>query len=280
MKIGTLNLNGETWNLNNKKPRLPECLFDINYIKTRLTEKLSIGLLNLLQKEEYDIIAIQELVFIQDIFNDIKKVVEDETKNYYTLVVPNFNEAKKSCKIKRTPHFTVGYIIKTELIHCCEFESLDEFILNRHFICTYKSKKGIPAFKMINLHIPCGNKEQYENLYNLLSKVEAEDIIILGDLNTYQTCQIEGEKPSSVQEHLFEELKNKNFSCSEDGYKNYTYLISNKWRKLDHIYYSKSIDKKYTIIENKVDDVNYYSEIGKKQGFTDHSMLEVEITPK
>lgn len=32
MKIGTLNLNGETWNLNNKKPRLPECLFDVYLI--------------------------------------------------------------------------------------------------------------------------------------------------------------------------------------------------------------------------------------------------------
>lgn len=57
LKIGTLNLNGEMWSLI-KRLRLP-----VDAIQEKLMDKLEEGLSKLLKNGNYDIIAVQELVY-------------------------------------------------------------------------------------------------------------------------------------------------------------------------------------------------------------------------
>ena len=63
INIATLNLNGETWWSINRRPRLPQKLFNIQYIKKELTKSCIIRLGEILKKEDYDVIAVQELVY-------------------------------------------------------------------------------------------------------------------------------------------------------------------------------------------------------------------------
>ena len=63
INIATINLNGETWSSINRRPRLPQKLYDIQHIKEELTKSTKEGIKIILEKDIYDIIAVQELVF-------------------------------------------------------------------------------------------------------------------------------------------------------------------------------------------------------------------------
>ena len=63
INIATINLNGETWSSINRRPRLPQKLYDIQHIKEELTKSTKEGIKKILECDIYDIIAVQELVF-------------------------------------------------------------------------------------------------------------------------------------------------------------------------------------------------------------------------
>lgn len=65
MKIATLNLNGATIFPTGPNPRLPDDLFSIETIREKIIEKACYGLDKLLEKKDLDVIAIQELIYLE-----------------------------------------------------------------------------------------------------------------------------------------------------------------------------------------------------------------------
>lgn len=152
LKIATLNLNGETFWSINRRPRLPQDLFNIEKIKKALVDKIIIGLNNILNNGTYDIIAIQELVYISDYYNDIKDVIEE---NGYQLIIPE--------NLGKNTHFTVGFIFKDDedededediVIENIPIENnvlLNEIPMNK-IIC-YKYTKNGTSYEILNVHL-------------------------------------------------------------------------------------------------------------------------------
>ena len=70
-------MNGETWSSINRRPRLPQKLYDIQHIKEELTKSTKEGIKIILEKDIYDIIAVQELVFSEKERAEIETVIEE-----------------------------------------------------------------------------------------------------------------------------------------------------------------------------------------------------------
>ena len=127
LKIATLNLNGETWLSINRRPRLPQNLFSIQSIKNELTNMTKTGLENLLKGGEYDVIAIQELIYSEKERNAIKEAIEgvkDGDKQLYKLLLPN--------NLGGHTHFTVGFIVKEQL--CADLKNENQEKNSKNFL--------------------------------------------------------------------------------------------------------------------------------------------------
>jgi len=260
MRIASINLNGETWNLNNKKPRLPKDVFDIESIKNSMTYRVKNGLSKLLDTKQYDIIAIQELVNIRKYREEIETVINSHG---YKLIVPT--------KLTPRTHFTIGFIVKEGI---CVYTPEIEIENHNKQIAIDCAFKGI-KFTLLNLHIT----NDYEKIKDIISKYKEKRIIFLGDMNAYTIEQIEtGGKESNHADFIMDFMKY-GFSGDTSNNKNYTYLTGNKWRKLDHVFLSKELNNDVaSFSETKDDTVNFYSDT--VNGFTDHSMLMLEINFK
>lgn len=267
IKIASLNLNGETWNLNNKKPRLPKDLFDTEKIKKSLTDKLLLGLYRLLKTNEYDVIAVQELVYFFNHLNEIKELIK--TLNY-ELIIPD--------KIGKGTHFTVGFIVRKEsTIKIETIKNLEGLTPHNRQVMIKCNIKEI-NFILLNLHI--NKKEHYKAIKEYISdeKGNKDNIIILGDMNACTAEQIEKRKKLYNSGFITFFLE-KGFTYA-DGYNksDFTYLTGGVWRKLDHIFLSNKFvnsNKILSVTETKNDIVNFY--VNEENGFTDHSMLALDI---
>lgn len=271
LKIATLNLNGETFWSINRRPRLPQDLFNIKKIKEALVDKIKIGLKNILIEGTYDIIAIQELVNISDYYEAIEKVIKE---NGYQLIIPK--------NLRTRTHFTVGFIVKEDIkIENITIENnvLKEIPNNKKFFCEF-IKNGI-SYEFLNVHLTKHTDDIKNGLCYFLSQNNDNNNVIrilLGDFNAYNNEQ----KDKKVQQ-----CNNADFiNCLmeyESTNKNFTFWASG-WKKLDHIFISgKNIDVEETVNNN----VNFYpieneteNTQNNNEGFTDHSMLIANITPK
>lgn len=253
IRIASINLNGETWNLNNKTPRLPVSIFDKQSIKDKLTRILIKGLESILQTQKYDIIAIQELVYSSKERNQIENVVRNCG---YTLRLPS---------LSGSTHFTAGFILKGEY-DAAERLEIENFKHNKY--CKLACNIDGNAFQIINLHIT----EDYNKVKNLIQENKDERVIVVGDMNAYSAEQIEGNEEGSVHSDFLDVFTECEYLHDKNANKNYTYLVSNKWRKLDHIFLSKELANQIdSYSETKEDDVNFCA--NTTSGFTDHSML-------
>lgn len=259
MKIATLNLNGGTYKSINCRPRLPEDLFDIMKIKESLINRAKAGLGKILENQDLDIIAIQELVYSQAEKNALKKIVEEKG---YRLIIP---------KVDGRTHFTVGFIVKNDSnIDCvtlCDEESLSS---NRLAILDFKKNKI--QYSIVNMHV----KD-----HNIAIPNPEGNVILLGDMNAFTGEQSTGKIPAN-SEFLNKIMLSNNKYIELGKDEDYTWISNNEKKKLDHIFISETLLKcidefKYTPIVTKDDSVNFYDDKGKKKGFTDHSMLILEF---
>lgn len=259
--IASLNLNGETWNLNNKMLRVSKKLLNADLIIKEMTKSTQQGLGNILNSRLYDIIAVQELVYFYEYHNDIKECIES---NGYKLIEP---------LISGRTHFTVGFIIKNELerhIISDEKDVVTKRETNR--FSTLKIRNGNVVLDIINVHIKEG-KNTPVFIYEYLKKSninEESQCVLVGDFNSYSKQQ--NSKKSKSNNDLIKNIKDLNFT--ECGYDNdYTFISNGKKKKLDHIFISKGIKEikqEYKTIDN---DVNFCIKGNENDGFTDHSML-------
>lgn len=283
LKIGTLNLNGEAWWLINKM-RIPHSWKEA--IKENLTTRTIDGLSKLLEGEKYDIIAIQELVWISDYFKIFEELIKE--KGY---------ELKKPRNIAGNTHFTVAFIFKKEL--GCEYHykepNLDWNECNKLLAVDYIINNNINNKKMeftiVNMHLTGKFYDETKEItdkkistngrfYNMAQKIAKENsekkIILLGDFNTYTQEQIEGSSDPSPNEDFLKMLvDNKYKECQKE--KQYTFHMGEIWKKLDHIFVSKCMisDEKNPPPAEVDENVNFYK--NKETGFTDHSMLTLYL---
>lgn len=261
LKIGTLNLNGEMWNLNGKWPRISKKIIDPEYIKEQMTDAVITQLGKILNKKEYDIIAIQELVYIQEHFSKIKKMIDNEN---YVLITPN--------SLGGNIHFTTAFIVKKNIEKKVKAR-VDYNWNNRFMAIDVETKDGIIA--VCNFHISKDNiSKRVEDVINKLKEKEVSKFIILGDFNAY-TKEQDTKIISAVSENnIIYKVRNeyKLIECGKDT--DYTYVLTKYERKLDHIFKSEEIKELngYETINRKVNFM-----IDEKDGFTDHSMLNIEI---
>lgn len=259
MKVATLNLNGATIGTINRRPRLSEELFNIQKIKESLIERTKFGLEKILEKKDIDIIAIQELINSQAEKNVLKQIIEDKD---YRLIIPEISGYTK---------FTVGFIVKKDSIiieNIAHDEELKSFFKNRAAILDFKIDGE--SYSIINLHI---------NNHNVSIPNLEGNVILLGDLNAFTHKQSVDKK--EVNKEFLDKITSENYvELGKDT--DYTWKNSDKQRKLDHIFISEklaeSIDvTKYSSAVTKDDSVNFYYENGEKEGFTDHSMLILDL---
>ena len=282
LKIATLNLNGETFWSINRRPRLPQDLFNIKEIKQALVDKIKDGLKNILNNDTYDIIAIQELVYISDYYEAIKKVIEE---NGYQLIIPE--------NLGENTHFTVGFIFKDDEDEDIVIENneLNEIPMNKIIRCKF-TKNGI-SYVILNVHLTKHTEDIKNGLCYFLSQNNDNNNVIrilLGDFNAYNNKQKDEQKKDKVQNcnnaHFINDLMKNDFRKNyESTNKNYTFWASG-WKKLDHIFISgKNIDVKEIDVEETVNNnVNFYpieneteNAQNNNEGFTDHSMLTAII---
>lgn len=282
LKIATLNLNGETFWSINRRPRLPQDLFNIKEIKQALVDKIKDGLKNILNNDTYDIIAIQELVYISDYYEAIKKVIEE---NGYQLIIPE--------NLGENTHFTVGFIFKDDEDEDIVIENneLNEIPMNKIIRCKF-TKNGI-SYEILNVHLTKHTEDIKNGLCYFLSQNNDNNNVIrilLGDFNAYNNKQKDEQKKDKVQNcnnaHFINDLMKNDFRKNyESTNKNYTFWASG-WKKLDHIFISgKNIDVKEIDVEETVNNnVNFYpieneteNTQNNNEGFTDHSMLIADI---
>lgn len=256
--IATLNLNGETSYSINRRPRLPQSLFDIARIKKYLSRKTRTGLKQLLSSKHYDIIAIQELINTDENKSSINKICKNCG---YKLEYPN--------DLSGSTHCTVAFIIRNSIKY-----SSTQNIINlksnkfQTIICTLGNSK----FTIVNIHITDHSNEDII-LKNYISN-GTNNLLLLGDMNSFTENQIQSNKEGSNSDFI--KWIHDNF-CNTECDSNYTYLSANHWRKLDHIFVSNKCNHLFSSINEIKDDfVNYYYD--EKNGFTDHSMLIQELT--
>lgn len=282
LKIATLNLNGETFRSINRRPRLPQDLFNIKEIKEALVKKIIKGLNNILNNGTYDIIAIQELVNIIDYYEAIQKVIKE---NGYHLIIPE--------DLVKNTHFTVGFIVKEDIkIENIPIENnvLKEIsnIPNNKKIFRKFTKNEI-SYEILNVHLTKHTDDIKNGLCYFLSQNNDNNNVIrilLGDFNAYNNEQKEDKVQCCNNAEFINGLMEKDFrENSESTNKNYTFWASG-WKKLDHIFISgKNIDVKEIDVEETVNNnVNFYpikneteNTKNNNEGFTDHSMLIADI---
>lgn len=296
LKIATLNLNGETFWSINRRPRLPQDLFNIKEIKKALVDKITEGLKNILNKGTYDIIAIQELLNICKYYNDIKDVIEGKVEekaeekdeeNGYRLIIPE--------NLRKNTHFTVGFIVKKGIeIKNIPIENIEtkntpiennvlkEISNNKKIFCEF-TKNGI-SYKILNVHLTEHTDGIKNDLLDFLNSNNDDNNVIrilLGDFNAYNDEQKKDKVQCCNNAEFINGLMEKDFrENSESTNENYTFWASG-WKKLDHIFISgKNIDVKETVNNN----VNFYpieneteNTQNNNEGFTDHSMLIADI---
>lgn len=265
MKIGTINLNGEVlFSGVNKLRIMPDIKKEL---KEKINERVIEGLSKLLE-QEYDIIACQEFTFIKKYYNAIKQKVEE---NDYYIYPTTWQKG----------HFKSIFIIKKALEDkVSDLEILNFKKINR-YMCTKINCKDNKELILINMHIDEGEHNKVINQIRKLSP--NENIILLGDFNSYSDNQVENQEDiyrSKTSTFINEIKKIKGvgsyIECGED--KDYTYCISETWRKLDHILISKGLNKlkeENDIVTDIVTKVNFFKD--KKNGFTDHCMLSITI---
>lgn len=284
LKIATLNLNGETFWSINRRPRLPQDLFNIEEIKEALVDKIKKGLENILNNGTYDIIAIQELVYISDYYEAIKKVIEE---NGYQLIIPE--------NLGEHTHFTVGFIVKKgkgididnipiENIPIENNVLLNEIPMNKIICCKYT--KNETSYEILNVHLTKHTDDIKNALLDFLSSNNNDNNnvirILLGDFNAYNNEQKDDKAQNCNNAYFINGLMEKDFRKNyESTNKNYTFCAS-EWKKLDHIFISgKNIDVKEIDVEETVNNnVNFYpieNALNNNKGFTDHSMLIADI---
>lgn len=309
MKIATLNLNGAVYGTQNfNSLRLPKDLFDKEKIKAGLTDKTKMGLKKILEKGDIDIIAIQELINWKKQNVEIKKIIEDEK---YELITPSFSRKKMKGFIikdyrsefpqfkKIVPKHTVGFIVKLNSVvkdyslKKSQFKIKKQVKFKGEFIvkegsgfkgCKLcdgyflaKNRKAILDFKIegesysiINLHI---------NDHNVSIPNFEGNVILLGDLNAFTDKQSVDNKEKNKD--FMDRITSKKYvELGEDS--DYTWRNSKLQRKLDHIFISEklaeSVDAiKYSSVVTKDDSVNFYYDKGEKEGFTEHSMLILDL---
>ena len=259
MKIATLNFNGEVWSQIN---RLRISVEMKKSVKKNISKKLLKGLCDLLENKDIDIIACQEIIAVNEEFEKIKNKVDE--KGYYI-----YPKAKNS----NTLHFMSVFIIKKEL----QVEEVPKLQFSKE--CRYSDIK-IKGIILINMHIPL--EENRNEVLGILKKLKHEEkIILLGDFNSYSDNQVDDIRNSSNTADFIKNIEYINekeqsyFECGLDN--DYTYFISNSWRKLDHILISKELAEEYDLkkICEKVTWVNYSE--NEEIGFTDHSMLVINL---
>ena len=271
LKIATLNLNGETFWSINRRPRLPQDLFNIKEIKKALVKKIKDGLEKILIEGTYDIIAIQELVYISDYYEAIKKVIEGKG---YQLIIPK--------KLKNT-HFTVGFIVKNDIKNTPIENNvlLNEIPKNKIIRCKF-TKNGI-SYEILNVHLTKHTDDIKNALLDFLSSNNNDNNnvirILLGDFNAYNNEQKDDKVQNCNNAYFINDLMKNDFRRNyESTNKNYTFWATG-WKKLDHIFISgknidvKEIDVNFYPIENETENAQ-----NNNEGFTDHSMLIADIT--
>lgn len=126
------------------------------------------------------------------------------------------------------------------------------------------------SYSMINLHV---------NDYDISFLKPEGNVILLGDMNACTEKQSK-ENIEANKEFLDKILEVKYVELGQDH--DYTWKNTKHERKLDHIFVSEKIAEsievtKYSSAVTKDDSVNFYYEKGKKEGFTDHSMLILDL---
>lgn len=257
MKIATLNLNGATIRSINRRPRLPDDLFNINTIKQKLVERTNFGLEKILEKKDLDIIAIQELINSQEEKNILKKSIEAKG---YRLFIP---------EVSGSTHFTVGFIVKEDFIanECKLFEG-NSLTINREAILEFEINGE--SYSIINFHV---------NDHDISFLKPEGNVVLLGDMNACTEKQSKENKEVN-KEFLDKIMEVKYVELGQDF--DYTWKNSNNERKLDHIFVSEKIAEsievtKYSPAVTKDDSVNFYYDKEKNEGFTDHSMLILDL---
>lgn len=259
LKIATLNLNGETWRSINRRPRLPQKLFNIQSIKEELTNLTKTGLENLLKGGEYDVIAIQELIYStkerEDIKTTIEKVTDENNQTLYELLLPN--------NLGGHEHFTVGFIVKkrfcANLINENKINN-SENILVKNRIAVLELTINKKKYSIINMHV---------NNHKIDIPTATENKILLGDMNACTEYQATDKK--AVNNDFLTKIVDAGWVEVEvDGEDDYTWESNDVERKLDHIYIYRDSQKAEVKKE-----VNFYYD--EANGFTDHSMLVVTL---
>lgn len=248
MNLATLNLNGETFFSINRRPRLPESIFNIKSIKEKLSNLTQEGLNNVLAKADLDIdiLAVQEFVNSKKERDEIERVIENAE---YKLMVPELNG---------NIHFVTGFIVRKKYIDKCTVENgplVKELANNRKAFLKFKDDNI--NFSIFNVHVN-----------NHTITIPDESTILLGDMNACKSNQISNQK--GIHEDFIKAIEHKYDAVGQEG-KYYTWTSNGVEKQLDHIYLSK---KYSTNNSNKIsvdDNVNFY--YNPQEGFTDHSML-------
>lgn len=281
LKIGTLNLNGEMWQIFNDS-RIP-----LSWKET-IQGKLTEGLSKLLEDGHYDIIAVQELVYNQvDFYERLKTIIED--KGYKLIKPENLGVSGENT------HFTVAFIIKNKKGYEVADDEphnditalISKYECNRIMVRNFKINDV--KFTIVNVHLTGRELKIKRNLnkkmYDILKEMQEMEItkekkvILLGDFNACTKDQDEhGKAASEKYINILSKKNDKYTECGENT--QYTYYMSTRGRKLDHIFVSNSIIDLGFCQEkpplDKDDSVNFYNK-NEENGFTDHSMLTLYL---
>ena len=249
MNIATLNLNGETFFSINRRPRLPESIFNIKSIKEKLSNLTQEGLNNVLTNADLDIdiLAVQEFVNSKKERAEIERVIENAR---YKLLLP---------KLNGNPHFVTGFIVREKYIDKCTVENGSfekELANNRKAFLKFKDDNI--NFSIFNVHV---------NNHNIT--IPDKSTILLGDMNACKSNQTSNQK--EIHEKFIKDIEHKYDAVGQQEGKYYTWISNGIEKQLDHIYLSK---KYSTNNLNKIsvdDNVNFYYK--HQEGFTDHNML-------
>jgi len=283
MKLATINLNGNTaYNLINIKGNIqPDLEENLETIKAYVNSKMIEEFIDEINTNEYDIIAVQELLNE----DNIKKQIQD---NGYRIYQPKI-------LTKRT-RFLSAFIVKESFIENDNYEiqNIDLNLIqykNRFVEIILKSKDSGTILKLFNVHIP---KERtiFESIIKLL-KPDEENIILLGDFNAASDKQRNDESNKQTPQKIIDENNNFLADIAGKGFENmgedkdFTFItVKEVKNKIDHIYFSNTFTKKNNLDgdekkENRKNMVNLGKKVNfmedRKNGFTDHSILKFEI---
>lgn len=244
LKIATLNLNGETFWSINRRPRLPQDLFNIKKIKEVIEGKgYQLIIPESLGKNTHFTVG-----FI------VKKGIDIDNISIENITIEN--------------NVLLNEIPMNKII-CCKFtkNGISYEILNVHLT------KHTEDIKNALLDFLSSNNNDNNNVIRIL----------LGDFNAYNDEQKDDKVQNCNNADFINDLMEKDFRKNyESTNKNYTFWASEEWKKLDHIFISgKNIDVKEIDVEETVNNnVNFYpieNALNNNKGFTDHSMLTAII---